>query len=365
MTRSRDPILFGLTVFFILFGFLVLGSASLGLFETNSAPLKIIYRQAVLGLGIGAVLFFIAEKIHYRFWHRAAFWIFLLSAILTLLVFFPGIGFKSSGSSRWIMLGPLTLQPSEFLKLGFVLYLAAWLTSRGREIKYFRYGALPMLIMILFLGILFVKQPDLGTMGVAIISGFILFFIGGASLRHIGFIVLITVILVVLTVYFKPYMMERILVFINPFYDPQGSGYQIRQAAIAFGSGGFFGKGFGRSIQKFQYLPEPTGDAIFAIIGEEFGFVGAAGLVLIFIVFLWRAIILLKAVPDNFARLLGSGIVILIVVQAFINMGALTGLLPLTGLTLPFISQGGSSLAATLTAMGILSNISKYRNQSA
>jgi cell division protein FtsW len=361
MARSRDPILFGLIIFFIIFGFLALSSASLGLLETESSPFKIIYRQAVFGLGLGAVLFFIAEKINYRFWHKAAFWIFLLSSALSLLVFFPGIGFKSGGSSRWLILGPFMMQPSEFLKLGFVIYLAAWLTSRGREIRSLQYGALPMLIMILFLGALLVKQPDLGTMSVAVITGFILFFIGGASFRHISLVAAVILVLTALIIYFKPYMMERVLVFLDPLYDPQGAGYQIRQAAIALGSGGLFGKGFGSSVQKFQYLPEPAGDAIFAVIGEEFGFAGTGLLILFFIFFLWRSLILLKGIPDIFARLLGSGIVIMIIVQAFINISSLTGLLPLTGITLPFISQGGSSLAATLAAMGILSNISKYR----
>ncbi|MEK7598999.1 MAG: putative lipid II flippase FtsW [Patescibacteria group bacterium] len=361
MARSRDPILFGLIIFFIVFGFLALTSASLGLIETQGAPFKIIYRQAVFGLGLGTLLFCIAEKINYRFWHKAAFWIFLLSSALTLLVFFPGIGFKSGGSARWLTLGPLTIQPSEFLKLGFVIYLAAWITSRGREIRSIQYGALPMLVMILFLGALFVKQPDLGTMGVAVATGFILFFIGGASFRHISLVAAVILALTASIIYFKPYMMDRVLVFLNPFYDPQGSGYQIRQAAIALGSGGLFGKGFGASVQKFRYLPEPAGDAVFAVIGEEFGFAGTGLLVLFFIFFLWRSLILFKRIPDIFARLLGSGIVIMIIVQAFINMGALTGLLPLTGITLPFISQGGSSLAASLAAMGILSNISKYR----
>ena len=192
-------------------------------------------------------------------------------------------------------------------------------------------------------------------------TGFLLFFIGGGRLKHLGLMGAVIMTLFAVTIYFKPNTMERLQVFLNRDYDPQGSGYQMRQASIAFGSGGIFGKGFGQGLQKYNYLPEPTSDAIFAVIGEEFGFAGTSFLVLLFIFFLWRSFAILRRTTDVFARLLGSGIVILIVVQAFINMAALSGLLPLTGLTLPFISQGGSSLAAMLASAGVLSNISKYR----
>ncbi len=361
MSRSRDAIIFGLVAVFVSIGALALLSASLGLFEADQSPLKLILRQLVVGLGLGAILFFIADRIHYRFWHRTAFWIFLLSFLLTLLVFIPGVGFKSGGATRWIALGPVFLQPSEFLKIGFIVYLAAWLTSRGRDVESFQLGAGPLLLMILAVGAVFVKQPDLGTMGVITISSLLLFFVGGGKMKHLGLIGIVLMALFAVVVYFKPYTLERLMVFLNPQYDIQGAGYQLHQAAIAFGSGGFWGKGFGHGVQKFNYLPEATSDAIFAVIGEEFGFAGALVLILLFLLFLWRALFILKKSPDVFARLLGSGIVILIIVQAVINMAALTGLLPLTGLTLPFISQGGSSLASMLAAVGILSNISKFR----
>ena len=361
MSKSRDPVIFGIIIVFISIGVLALLSASLGLFEADQSPIKLILRQLVAGLGLGAVLFFIADRIHYRFWHRTALWIFLLSFLLTLLVFIPGVGFKSGGAARWIAVGPVFLQPSEFLKIAFIIYLAAWLTSRGRDVESFGLGAGPLLLMILAIGAIFVKQPDLGTMGVITISSLLLFFVGGGKLKHLGLMGVVLLALFAVVVYFKPYTLERLLVFLNPQYDIQGAGYQLHQAAIAFGSGGFWGKGFGHGVQKFNYLPEATSDAIFAVIGEEFGFAGAMALVSLFFAFLWRSLYILKKSPDVFARLLGSGIVILITVQAFINMAALTGLLPFTGLTLPFISQGGSSLASMLAAVGILSNISKYR----
>lgn len=361
MHRSRDSIIFWLVIVFVSLGVLVLLSASLGLFETDQSPLKAVSRQLLTGLGLGALLFWAADHTHYRFWHKAAFWVFLASFLLTLLVFVPGVGFKSGGASRWISFGPIFLQPSEFLKLGFIIYLAAWLTSRGREVGSFQFGAGPLLGMILAVGAIFVKQPDLGTMGVITLSSLLLFFVGGGRLKHLGLIGVTLLVFFAVFVYFKPYARERLAVFLNPQSDIQDAGYQLHQASIAFGSGGFWGKGFGQGVQKFNYLPEATSDAIFAVIGEEFGFLGTSVLIILFLLFLWRSLFILKRSPDIFARLLGSGIVIMIVVQAFINMAALSGLFPLTGLTLPFISQGGSSLAATLAAVGILSNISKYK----
>ncbi|MEK7566974.1 MAG: putative lipid II flippase FtsW [Patescibacteria group bacterium] len=360
MARSRDTILFVTIAAFVLVGVFALASASLGLFEEDLSPSKLILRQLVLGLGLGLTLFYITDKINYRFWHKISFWIFLLTLTATFLVFVPGIGFQSGGASRWISIGPIFMQPSEFLKIGFIMYLAAWLSSRGKEVGSLGLGALPMFLMILAISAIFFIQPDLGTLGVIIISSLLLFFIGGGRLKHLGLMGAVIAVLFAATIYFKPYSMERLQVFLNSDYDPQGAGYQVRQAAIAFGSGGIFGKGFGQGLQKYNYLPEPTSDAIYAVIGEEFGFVGASFLAMLFILFLWRAVVILRRAPDVFARLLGSGIVILIVVQAFINMAALAGLVPLTGLTLPFISQGGSSLVALLASAGILSNISKY-----
>lgn len=361
MPRKRDSILFAVVLIFIAAGTLALISASLGLFEENLSPTKLLYRQLFLGLAFGAVLFFAADRISYHFWHKTAFWIFLACLSLTLLVFVPGLGFKSGGAARWINFGPIFFQPSELLKIGLIMYMAAWLSSRGREVGSARFGALPMFLLIAAVSLIFFKQPDLGTLGVLIISVLFLFFIAGGKLRHLALMGVFLLSFAAVVFYFKPYSFERVRVFLDRDYDPQGAGYQVRQAAIAFGSGGIFGKGFGQGLQKYNYLPEPTADAIFAVVGEEFGFVGTSFLIFSFMIFLWRAIFILRRTPDVFARLLGSGVVILIVVQAFTNMSAIAGLLPLTGITLPFISQGGSSLAVTLAAVGILSNISKFR----
>src|SRR3989338_5024110 len=174
--------------------------------------------------------------------------------------------------------GCLFFRPSEFLKIGFILFLAAWLASRGATVRSFEFGALPLFIMMLAIAVVFVRQPDIGTLGVVMISGILLFYAGGGRMRHVAALGAVAAILFVIVVLWKPYVLDRMMVFLNPSFDTQGVGYQSRQAAIAFGSGGFSGKGFGASIQKFHYLPEPLGDAIFAVFGEEFGFLGTTTL---------------------------------------------------------------------------------------
>lgn len=361
MSGKRDSILFAVVIGIVLAGIFGLISASLGLFEGGSSPFKVLSRQFAIGLGLGLALFFITDKIHYRFWHRTALWFFLAAFFLTLLVFVPSLGFKSGGAARWLDLGVFSFQPSEFLKLGFIMYLAAWLYSRRNEVGSIRFGVLPILLMILAMSAIFFTQPDLGTLGVIVISGLFLFFVAGGKLRHLGLMGVLMAVLLATVIYFKPYSLERVQVFWDREHDLQGAGYQARQAAIAFGSGGIFGKGFGQGLQKYNYLPESTTDAIFAVVGEEFGFIGASFLVFLFLLFLWRSVIILKRSTDIFAGFLGAGIVIIIVVQAFINMSAIAGLIPLTGITLPFMSQGGSSFVSLFAALGILSNISKNK----
>jgi cell division protein FtsW len=204
-------------------------------------------------------------------------------------------------------------------------------------------------------------EPNISTLLVIGFTAVSLFFIAGGRFKQIAVAALMGIGLLFAIIQIQPYLKERVEVFLNPTYDPQGAGYQIRQSLIAFGSGGLFGKGFGMSIQKFSYLPEPTGDSIFAIIGEEFGFLGASGLIILFLFFLYRGLFIASRAPDNFGRLLGSGIAIMIVIQSFMNMAAMVGIFPLTGLPLLFISQGGSALALTLAEVGVLLNISKYR----
>ena len=199
----------------------------------------------------------------------------------------------------------------------------------------------------------------MGSLGVLVLAGLLLFIASGARVRHVAVLILLSVILLAVLIRLEPYRFERIKVFFDPTYDPQDSGYQIKQALIAIGSGGVFGRGFGLSRQKFQYLPEPVSDSVFAVFAEEFGFIGSVFLVFLFVAFLWRGFRVAARAPDLFGRLLAAGIVILIVVASVVNIAALTGLLPLTGIPLLFISQGGSALTMTLAQVGILLNISK------
>ena len=319
-------------------------------------------RQIVIGLVGGGTLIFMTSHIPYPFWKKIALPFFLLTFLLALLVFSP-LGHMHGGARRWVLIFGQSFQPSEFLKFGFLVYLSSWLASRKEDISSFKFGLFPFLIIISFVGILLIMEPNMSTLLVIAFTALSLFYIAGGRFRQIATIFLIGAILITIAISFLhlQYLQDRIMVFLDPTHDPQNSGYQITQSLISFGSGGIFGRGFGMSIQKFNYLPEPTGDSIFAVIGEEFGFLGTVGLIGLFLLFLCRGLFVASKTNDNFGRLLGSGIAIMIVAQSFMNMAAMIGIFPLTGLPLLFISQGGSALAITLAEVGVLLNISKYR----
>lgn len=310
-------------------------------------------------MGLAALIFF--ARTSYKKLKRFSLLIFIFGILLTAAVFIPQISFKYAGATRWIVLGPINFQPSELLKFGYILYLAAWLSSKSKALPTFKYGFLPFLFITGLSAILLILQPDLGTLGVLVLSGLLLFLIAGGNKKHVLVLFLICIASFYILVRLEPYRMERILVFMNPEHDPQGSGYQLRQSLIAIGSGGLFGRGFGMSMQKFQYLPEPVGDSIFSVASEEFGFIGSLSIIIIFLAFAWRGLSIAAWSEDSFSRLSATGIVILILFQSFINIAALTGLIPLTGIPLSFVSQGGSALAITLAEVGILLNISKTR----
>ncbi len=359
--ENPDKIFLWTVVALVMAGIFILCSASMGLLaKEGTSVYGIVSRQILQGVLGGIILFLFTSRINYKNWKRFAFPLFIFSFLLTLLVFAPHIGFKYGGASRWIKLGPIFFQPSEFLKLGFIIYLAAWMSSRKSEMGFFVSGFLPFVLIIGFVGILLILEPDIGTLGVIALSGMTIFFLGGGRPWHLALLVGLGVALVAILVYIEPYRMNRVITFFNPSFDPTGIGYQVRQSLIAIGSGGIFGRGFGMSIQKFNFLPEPIGDSIFAVFGEEFGFVGGVFLVGLFLFFLYRGFSLILRAPDDFSRLLGSGIVILIVAGAFVNVAAMTGILPLTGVPLIFVSKGGSAMAITLAEIGILFNISKH-----
>ncbi|MBI4120641.1 MAG: putative lipid II flippase FtsW [Parcubacteria group bacterium] len=360
MRKPVDKWFLGIVFTLLLGGFFIFFSASLSLLTRDSAIFSSVVMNQVLGALIGLFLMFVFSRIHYRFVKRYALPFFILSLVATALVFVPEVGFSHGGASRWLSLGPFSFQPSEILKIGFVLYFATWLAAMRERAYSFVFSILPFLVLISLVGVLLLLQPDTGTFGLIFGSGIALLVASGARVRDIvllgggalgGLLVL---------AYLKPYVKERLITFINPAHDPLGIGYQIQQSLIAIGSGGIFGRGFGESIQKFGFLPEPIADSIFAVFAEEFGFIGGLLLITFFVLFVFRGLFIAKHAPDHFSRLTVIGIVILIGWQAFANIGAMLGILPLTGLPLPFVSHGGSALIAVLAGVGIVLNISRH-----
>ncbi len=316
--------------------------------------------QIFYGILPGIVLLCIAQEIKYTFWKKIATPLFLLSIILLILVLIPGLGTKIYGAKRWIKLGLFSFQPAEMLKLAIVIYLAAWLENKVEIVKDFFEGPLPFLVVVSLISFLLVKQPDIGTLGVIILVSFSIFFISGAKISHLVLVGMAGTLAMGALIKMETYRMNRFLVFLHPELDPRGIGYQINQALMAIGSGGILGVGLGRGVQKINYLPEPVGDSIFAVIGEELGLVGCLFLISLFIFLAIRGFRIAKKAPDQFSKLMAVGIVSWVIFQAFINMAAISGLIPLTGIPLPFISYGGTSIIFLMIAMGILLNISRY-----
>ncbi len=362
MTSSIDKPMLYAVIALATAGFLILASASIVASQNDFGNSYFyVLRQLLYGGAAGAVLLLAAYNIPYRLWGRLALPLIFVSFILLALLFIPELGYESGGARRWLVLGTLSMQPSEFLKIAFVVYLARWLASRRNEIASVSYGMAPFALMLSVIGVFLLMQPDVGTLGVIVLTAIGMYFLGGGKIAQIVTLAMLGLGILALLVQLAPYRLDRITVFLNPETDPTGIGYQINQALIAIGSGGFFGAGFGQSIQKYNYLPEPMGDSVFAIFAEEMGLAGSVALIALFCFFLWRGLIVARRAPDLFGQYLAGGITIGIGAQAFVNMAAISGLIPLTGIPLPFISYGGTSLAITLASMGILLNISRYR----
>lgn len=354
-----------ISVILIVGGFFIFSSASLGLLAKESSNYSsIAFSQTVFGLFLGTVAMITASRLDYRLWKKYAFYLLVAAVILNILVLVPSIGFEHAGARRWIVLGPVSFQTSEALKLAFIVYFAAWCGGVKEKIKTFRLGFLPLLILFALSAVLLLKQPDTDNLILIVIAGMAMFIAAGGKWRYVLFIALFGIIGLSFLAYTRPYVKERITTFFNPQADPLGASFQIQQSLIAVGSGGLFGRGFGQSVQKFTYLPEPVGDSVFAVAAEEFGFVGSVSLLLIFVLFATRGLKIASTAPTVFARLTVVGIVIMIVSQAFVNIGAMLGVIPLSGITLPFVSHGGTSLFVTLLEVGIVLSISRSRGSS-
>ena len=283
--------------------------------------------------------------------------ILILSLLMLIAVFMPSLGLTAKGATRWIKLGFLSFQPAEILKFGLIVYFAAWFSGRSEKMKNWSYSIFPFFIIFGFVGLLLALQPDIGTFSIISLIALAMYFFAGAKTKH--FLILIVVLGVNLfaLVNLAPYRFARFLAFFNPAIDPQGISYHINQALLGIGRGGIWGVGFGQSQQKINFLPESVGDSIFAVLAEELGLIGAGVLVVLLLLLSLQIVKIARNAPDRFSQLFLFGITIWIIGQAFINIGAITGLIPLTGIPLPFVSYGGTSLAVILASLGIAVNI--------
>lgn len=349
----------------VVIGIAMFVSASLGDWAKNGKLFySMLFSQLVLGLGLGLVGMYFCYKINYKFWRKYALFIFLGSILLTAAVFIPNFGWEHGGATRWIKIGPISFQPVEFLKFGFIIYFAAWLSWTRNKTQDFRFKILPFSIMLTIVAVILLQQPDHKSFILIILTGLIMLFISGVSIKYILGLGVGGLLLLGILLFYQPYLQDRVKTFLNPSSDPQGSSYQIQQSLIAIGSGGVFGRGYGQSIQKFNYLPEAGGDSIFAVLCEEFGFVGAVATIFLYLLFALRGFRIANNSPDLFSRLFVSGIVVLITIQSFMHIASLIGVFPLTGVPLPFMSQGGTSLMIYLVAIGIVLNVSRFnKNQ--
>lgn len=362
--KGIDRTLLIITALLVIGGFLIFSSASLGLLAREGARFSsVASSQFLFGIVGGSAALLLLSQIYYRNWRQYAFYIFLATIILTLCVFIPGLGFSHGGAQRWVHLGGFSFQPAELLKIGFVIYLATWLSGMQKLITDPLKGSLPFFGIIGGVGFIMLLQPDTDTFLVMCAAATSMFLVAGGRWRDIAVVALVGVVLIALLATMRPYVKDRIMTFVNPASDPLGSGYQINQSLIAVGSGGISGRGFGQSIQKFEYLPEPIGDSIFAVYAEEFGFIGTFFLIALLSIFTFRGYKIASHAKDQFGMLLVVGFMTLIATQAFLNIAAMVGLAPLSGLPLPFISHGGTALLTTLAMIGIVLNVSKYQKK--
>ena len=342
-------------------GFIIFLSASLGLLAQSSVSFGSMAMKQAISLVLGIIAFYVFSKIDHIWIRRSALFLFIGAIAVNLLLFVPQFSIYHGGASRWLGLGIVSFQPSELLKIAFIIYLAAWIYFAKDKIKTFRYGLLPYIIIMAILSVLLLVQSDTDTLLIIGGTGIVMLFVAGVPFRHIATAMLLMAVIVAGVIYMRPYALKRVQTFFNRSSDTQGAGYQINQSLIAIGSGQMTGRGFGQSIQKFGYLPQPTDDSIFAVAAEEFGFVGSVGLIIMYILFASSIFRISTRATDHFGAFVALGVSILIITESFVNMAAMLGLIPLSGVPLLFISHGGTALIITLAATGVVANISKHR----
>jgi cell division protein FtsW len=355
-----DYFFLGLIIAVLLLGLAMLYSAStVESYKNFGNTSHYFVHQLLYGAGIGLVALFICVRINYHWWGKVIP-VFLAVALASLImVKIPGLSFSSGGASRWVHLGPILFQPAELAKLAIIIYLAGWLSRRKKDQKFVA-DVLPALIIVGLVCLLILWQPDLGSSLSVGLTALILLFAAGINFRHFLWLILAGALGLAGVIKFEPYRVRRLTTFLNRSIDPLGIAYQINQALLAIGGGGLFGYGYGQSRQKYNYLPEAIGDSIFAVIAEELGFFRIVAIIALFVLLVLRGLKISRHAPDQFGSLLALGITAGIAVNVIINIGSILGLLPLTGIPLPFFSYGSSSLIVTLASLGIMLNISKH-----
>ena len=352
-----------ITFILVLTGLIIFSSAIIMLIGTAKYD-TIRFNQYGLGFGGGLVLMYICYKIPMSFWRKSSFYIYLIGVVLMIMVFIPGIGVFAGGARRWVEIFGFRFQPAEIYKIGAILYMSMWLMKDfGKKLdirENFFTRTLPLISILGISAILFLLQPDTDILMVICLSLVIMYLVSGGNYKDIMVFGLIGCIALSIIIFSRPYVMKRVEIFLNPSLDPTGSGYQFQQSLIAIGSGGLFGRGYGQSIQKFKYLPEPTSDSIFAVSSEDFGFTGSAFLIILYILFLVRGF-KLATKSSSYGSLVIVGLLCLIVIQSLYNMSAMLGIVPLSGTPLIFVSHGGTSLLISLMSIGIILSASKEK----
>jgi cell division protein FtsW len=357
--RVIHNILIFVPIFLVIMGMCMVYSASCIFAAKKFADGAFFLKKQALFAICGIIGMFAIMRVPYRHFRKCAYPLIALSIVLLIAVFIPGIGRKAGGACRWLWLGPISFQPSEFAKLAVIIFLSYSLAKKEQKIKIFSIGVLPHLMMVLPIAGLVVLQPDFGTTIIFVVLLFGLLFVAGVPRRYLAALCLAAAAAALpLLVYKGAYRIGRLLAFLDPWGNYRGAGYHIVQSFLAFGSGGVWGRGLGSGVQKLLYLPEPHTDFVLAVIGEEFGFAGVVLVIILFGAVLLCGIQVALNACDLFGTYLALGITFLIGLQVIINMNVVLGLLPTKGTTLPFISYGGTSLVMNLLSIGILVGIS-------
>lgn len=354
-----DTLLFFAVASLVGIGLVMIFSASSATAYLEHHDVAYYAKRQLVWLVVGLVVAYGAYRLDYHLLKRWAPYLLVGSLLSLLLVLVPHVGVSVNGARRWIGASSISFQPSEFAKLALVIYLGATLASRGERIVSLVKGLIPLCVPVFFMAMLVLREPDMGTASLLILIAFAMFFAAGARIGHLIAVMMVTVPPAILAVLASPYKRARVFAFINPWRDPENTGFHIVQSLLALGSGGLFGVGLGDSRAKFFYLPEQYTDFIFSILGEELGLIGALAVVVLFVVLGYRAVRIAIAAPDRFGFFLAIGCASLIVIQAFINIGVVTSSWPVTGVPLPFISFGGSSLVVNLVAVALIANVGR------